>query len=107
LGRGKGVGAFHERFQVGQLPPAVLPLEPGEAEFSFADGSATVAVQLQNLERFRAEPRARMAVVGGDQVKDEVTVRVGGQSRVVGGFEQRAEFMAVAGSVLADEAGFG
>ena len=29
-----------------------------------------------------------MAVVGGNEVKDEVAVRVGGQSRVAGGFEQ-------------------
>jgi hypothetical protein len=88
LGRRKGVGAFHERFQVGQLPPTEFPLQPGKAEFGFPDSSATAAVQWQNLERFRAEARTCMSVVGRDQVKDEVAVRVGGQAGVAGGFEQ-------------------
>lgn len=73
-------------------------MEPGEAQFGLADSSATIAVERQNLERFLAEPRPAIAVVGGNEVKNEVAARVGGNQGVEGGFEQRAKLVAVAGS---------
>src|SRR5439155_26056396 len=104
-GTGLVVGGAKQRFEIGQAPTPVAALEAGEAPRDLARhlGGRHSRVVGRIAGAFVREMRARVAVVGGDQMEYQLLhfrlVRQRLELRLFEQVEQRSELVAVAGEI--------